>query len=46
MADAAGLRFSPLLEGIRHLTQSAGLPVCNLTHPWAVFRGEQVKAAA
>ena len=46
MADAAGLRFSPLLEGIRHLTQSAGLPVCNLTHPWAVFRGEQVQGGS
>jgi hypothetical protein len=36
-------RFSPLLEGIRELLQEIGYTPVNFSHPFAVFRAEQVK---
>lgn len=36
-------RFSPLLEGIRDLVQELGYTPVNFSHPFAVFRSEQVK---
>jgi hypothetical protein len=41
-----GLRFSPLLEGIRHLLDELGYRTVNLTHPYAMFRGSGVKDGA
>jgi len=36
-------RFSPLLEGIRKITEELGYSGINLTHPFALFAGSQIK---
>lgn len=46
MRDAAGHRFSPLLEGVRQLASGPATPVRHLTHPWAVARGPEVQGGA
>ena len=46
MRDSAGLRFSPLLEGVRQLAAGPSTPVHNLSHPWAVVRGREVQGGA
>lgn len=46
MVGPEGLRFSPLLEGIRQLAAPATLPVSNLTHPWATFPGHRVQGGS
>jgi hypothetical protein len=38
-----GQRFSPLLEGIRELVIELGYTPVNFSHPFAVFRSEQIK---
>lgn len=38
-----GRRFSPLLEGIRHLFAELGCVAINLSHPQAVFRSSEVR---
>lgn len=38
-----GKRFSPLLEGIRSITDELGYSAMNLTHPYAVFCSKEVK---
>lgn len=38
-----GLRFSPLLEGIREMVEQLGFACVNLTHPYASLRSTEVK---
>ncbi len=46
MRDAAGCRFSPLLEGVRQLAAGPATPIRHLSHPWAVVRGSEVQGGA
>lgn len=39
-------RFSPKLEGIRSIMADLGLASVNLTHPFAIFPGSQIKGGS